>query len=146
MSDSEDDVGYKRPPVKTQFKKGASGNPKGRPKGVRNFRTDVKETLAQPVQVTEAGRSRSISTQRAGLERLRQKALQGDDRALDKLLQLAERHAEEDTAAAAEGKIADHELEILADYTARIRESVEAERAALAAAPESEPNLQGTDE
>lgn len=146
MSESENDVGYKRPPVTAQFKKGASGNPKGRPKGARNFKTDLKETLARPVQVTEAGRSRSITTQRAGLERLREKALRGDDRALERLLQLAERHAEEETAAAAEGTIANHEVEILADYTARIREAVEAERAALAAVPESEPISKGTDE
>lgn len=141
MSD-ENDVGYKRPPVASQFKKGASGNPKGRPKGTQNFKTDLKETLARPVQVTEAGRSRSMSTQRAGLERLREKALRGDDRALDRLLQLAERHAEEETATAAEEKIASHEVEILADYTARIREAVEAERAppSIATTEPSEQN------
>lgn len=29
-------VGYKRPPINTQFKKGHSGNPKGRRKGSKN--------------------------------------------------------------------------------------------------------------
>lgn len=33
MGKKDDDrVGYKRPPKKNQFKKGQSGNPKGRPK------------------------------------------------------------------------------------------------------------------
>lgn len=80
MSKSEDETGYKRPPVGSRFKKGQPGNPKGRPKGTHNFKTDVRETLARPVQVTEAGRSRSISTQQAELERLREKALRGDQR------------------------------------------------------------------
>ncbi len=130
MSESEDEIGYKRPPVGSRFKKGQSGNPKGRSKGTRNFKTDVRETLARPVQVTEAGRSRSISTQQAGLERLREKALRGDQRALDRLLELAERHAEEETAALAEGRLSDQESEILADYAARIREQAIAEIAA----------------
>ena len=122
MPNDDDDVGFKRPPKATQFKKGRSGNPRGRPRGTRNFKTDLKETLSRPVQVTEAGRSRSISTQRAGLERLREKALRGDQRALDRMLELAERHAEDETAALAEEKLAASEAEILANYAERIRE------------------------
>ncbi|MBP6014331.1 MAG: hypothetical protein KBA31_19030 [Alphaproteobacteria bacterium] len=122
MANDDHDVGFRRPPKATQFKKGRSGNPRGRPKGTRNFSTDLKETLSRPVQVTEAGRSRSISTQQASLERLREKALRGDQRALDRLLQLAERHAEDETAAHAEEKLAASEVEILTNYAGRIRE------------------------
>lgn len=145
MSDSEDETGYKRPPVRSRFKKGQSGNPKGRPTGTRNFKTDVRETLARPVQVTEAGRSRSISTQRAGLERLRDKALRGDHRSLDRLLELAERHGEEETAALAERRFSDQEAEILADYAARIREQAIAEIAtgALVTPTATAPQTEG---
>ena len=33
------EVGYKNPPVKSRFRKGQSGNPRGRRKGQRNWQT-----------------------------------------------------------------------------------------------------------
>src|SRR5262249_6217453 len=60
-------------------------------KAVRNLMTDVKRTLQVPVKVKEAGRARKISTQEGVLMLLRENALQGDARALDRLLELARR-------------------------------------------------------
>jgi Family of unknown function (DUF5681) len=85
------EVGYRKPPKHTQFRPGQSGNPAGRRKGVRNLATDVKRTLRIPVKVKENGRSRKISTQEGVLMRLREKALQGDARALDRVVELAQR-------------------------------------------------------
>src|SRR5262249_33332635 len=94
------DVGYGKPPEYTRFKPGQSGNPKGRPKGVRNFETDVKATLKASVKVTRDGRPRKVSTQEAMLLRLREKALSGDARALDRLIGLAQAYNNEQLAAA----------------------------------------------
>ena len=93
MSDSgsaqDGKVGYKRPPTQTRFQKGQSGNPRGRQRGVRNFAVDVKRSLEIPVTLNDKGRPRRVSTQEALVLRLREKALKGDNRALETLLSLA---------------------------------------------------------
>ena len=45
------EVGYGKPPHHTRFRPGASGNPKGRPKGVNNLATDIKNALASKITV-----------------------------------------------------------------------------------------------
>ena len=85
------EVGYRKPPQHTRFRAGRSGNPAGRRKGVRNLATDVKRILKVPVKVKENGRSREISTQEGALMVLREKALKGDARSLDRLLEYASR-------------------------------------------------------
>ena len=91
-SDNEPKVGYMRPPIKSRFKRGVSGNPRGRQKGVRNFDADLKRSLEIPVTLSENGKTKKVSTQEALLLRLREKALKGDPRALDKLIALARTH------------------------------------------------------
>ena len=83
------EVGYGKPPKHSRFQPGRSGNPTGRRRGVRNLRTDVKRVLAMPIRVKENGGSRKISTQEGVVRVLRDKALKGDTRALDRLVALA---------------------------------------------------------
>src|SRR5712671_3490225 len=84
-----DETGYKKPPQHSRFQPGRSGNPRGKQKGVRNLGSDVKRTLEVPVRLNEQGRARRVSTQHAVLLRLREKALKGDARSLDRFLELA---------------------------------------------------------
>jgi hypothetical protein len=95
---SNAEVGYGKPPKHSRFKPGQSGNPNGRPKGCRNFKTDVHETLQTPVKINKGGRVSKMTTQRASLETLRAKALRGDQRALEQLLRLSERYDEPKTS------------------------------------------------
>lgn len=75
------EVGYKRPPVRTRFQKGQSGNPKGRPKGTKNFKIDLQEELNERVAVTIDGRTKKISKQRLFMKTVFAKAIKGDARA-----------------------------------------------------------------
>ena len=132
MTDSEQKhkVGYKKPPAETRFQKGRSGNPKGRPKGTRNFKTDVREELAEPVNVREDGSVTTVSSQRAILKQLRAKALKGDPRALDRMVALAERYDLEDAADEAEQDLSGADQSILERFKDRVVREHEAETAA----------------
>ena len=59
------EVGWRKPPVGHRFKKGQSGNPKGRTRGTRNLKTDLRELLQEKVVVREGERPVRISTQQA---------------------------------------------------------------------------------
>jgi hypothetical protein len=54
-------VGYRRPPRHTQFKKGETGNPKGRPRGSASIALLLRRALADKVLVNEHGKSRRIT-------------------------------------------------------------------------------------
>ncbi|WP_050931677.1 DUF5681 domain-containing protein [Aestuariivita boseongensis] len=85
----EDVVGYGKPPKSSQFKKGQSGNPKGRPKGSLDVRTQTREMLGKQVTITEGGKRKRVSALQATLMRLVEKSLKGDMRAIEKVLALA---------------------------------------------------------
>jgi hypothetical protein len=80
--------GYGDPPKHTQFKKGQSGNPKGRPKHTRNLKTDLTKILGQKVSVREGDRTSRVSKQEGMLMSLTAKALKGDTRAIGVLVNL----------------------------------------------------------
>ena len=117
--ESDHDVGFRKPPRHSRFKKGQSGNPKGRPRGSRNFSTDLKETLEEPIRVTHHGKAKTVSTQLAALMRLREKALGGDVRALDRLLELARLYNDDEMAEAAT-RLSATDAEILEAHDAKV--------------------------
>lgn len=82
MSDKDYEVGYGRPPKAGQFKKGQSGNPKGRKKGARGLKTDVKAELNERVVITENGKPRKLTKQQLMVKQLAAKASSGDIRAI----------------------------------------------------------------
>lgn len=51
MDDNSYEVGYGKPPKHSQFQKGRSGNPKGRPKKPKNLPALVLKTFGEKVVV-----------------------------------------------------------------------------------------------
>jgi hypothetical protein len=81
-------VGYGRPPKHTQFKPGHSGNRKGRPGGARSLKTDFQEESNERIRITSGGKSKLITKQRATVKRLHAKALEGDMKAINTVLNM----------------------------------------------------------
>lgn len=82
--------GYGRPPKHTQFKKGQSGNPKGRPKGSKSLDTMLVESVSERVTINESGTPRKVSKLAAMHKQLANKGALGDLRALQMILQKLE--------------------------------------------------------
>jgi uncharacterized protein (UPF0216 family) len=81
-------VGYKKPPLHSRFKKGQSGNARGRPRGSKNFSTLLTDALNEPVVVTEDGRRRKISKRELGFKQLANKFAMAEAQATKMLLGL----------------------------------------------------------
>lgn len=79
---SEYDVGYKKPPKKSQFKKGSSGNPKGRPKGKKSLTSTGLDLFHKPVTVLQNGKPIKISMIDAVRAKLLATAMKGDLKAM----------------------------------------------------------------
>ena len=119
---SDYEVGYGKPPKGTRFPPGCSGNPRGRPKGTKNLKTDLLEELGEKILVREGERSRQVSKQRAVLKTIVTRTLKGDARAANLLLSTMMRLLDtgEGTPEVAE-PLHDDELEILRDFKERLR-------------------------
>ena len=82
-------VGYRKPPPAGRFKKGQSGNPKGRTKGHKNLKSIIEGVLAKPVSITERGKRRTIPAIEAMLLETMADALKRDPKARALMTNLA---------------------------------------------------------
>lgn len=99
------DVGYCKPPKSTQFQKGQSGNPRGRPPGSKNkstilgvlrmahkdFRDVVLDEALKEVEVKENGEIVNTTKLRLVIAQLMNKAIRGETRAAKEAIRLAEK-------------------------------------------------------
>jgi hypothetical protein len=116
LATEEERVGYRRPPKHSRFQPGQSGNPGGRPLGVKSLSDIVRKIVGQKVTVTENGRTRRIPRLEAILLRAASEASRGDAVSLRLLLQLAERYGESAQTGAERQTIAADDAAILRRY------------------------------
>src|SRR5580658_695394 len=109
-------VGYGRPPVATQFKKGKSGNPRGRPKGSRSVGAVLQEILGQRIAVTENGKTRRLPALEVMLRRLANDAMRSEPVALKLMLSLFDRYGESPEAGIRLDEVLAEDKTILANY------------------------------
>jgi hypothetical protein len=66
----ENHGGYGKPPKRTRFKKGRSGNPRGRPKREESFDELIRQELNKRIRIQENGRVIRITKREAWLRRI----------------------------------------------------------------------------
>ncbi|WP_347828781.1 DUF5681 domain-containing protein [uncultured Planktomarina sp.] len=102
-------MSYKNPPKHTQFKKGQSGNPKGRPpkhnKRPPTLADDLRQELEEEVTVNKNGEVARVTKQRALLAAVTTAAINGrigQQRLIVQLYSALGETAEDDTSTAEE--------------------------------------------
>ncbi len=114
------EVGYGKPPKHTRFNKGQSGNPRGRPKDTKNLKTDLQEELNEKITIREGADERRISKQRALVKSLTAKAIKGDTRAANVLLNMVLRVLEAEPAEPGEAPLTAEERQVLETLESRL--------------------------
>jgi hypothetical protein len=119
-------VGYRRPPKATQFSKGTSGNPRGRPKGSRTVGALLQDILQQKIAVTENGKTRRLPALEVILRRLANDAMRSEPRALKLLLALYDRYGVSPETDVRLNEILAEDREILSNFLDKTADPKEA--------------------
>ena len=80
------EVGYGKPPKRTQFKPGQSGNPKGRRTGSQNFKSHVCSALNERIAVTQDGRRQVVTKLKLIATQLVNSAVKGNLKSMEFLI------------------------------------------------------------
>jgi hypothetical protein len=130
---SESDIGRGKPPKHTRFKKGTSGNPRGRPKRKADELGKIINDVANaPVEYREGGRLKKATRNELKLKWLIRQATGGDVKAAELLFKVRER--------AQQGDFGIEKIELmnwLPDYPGQTAEQKTAEHAKLGCTPQS---------
>lgn len=120
------EVGFGKPPRATQFQKGRSGNPRGRPKGSRNIETLYREVLEMKVKTSVGGQVQTISALKAVIIKQMQKALAGDARSIEAIIDAQLQYAERQDARHEEQELDDRSMAVLERARERMRQDLAA--------------------
>lgn len=128
------EVGYKKPPKSSRFKPGESGNKRGRPKGNKNFKTDLLEELQEKITIREGGKEKKVTRQRAYVKKVYNDAMSKNARGSNLLLSAIARFVDPEVQELeARDKLSNDNQAILDDFTRRLRRQIKAEQVSTAA-------------
>ena len=82
-------VGYAKPPSRSRFRPGQSGNVKGRPRGRKNLKTLIKQAMTATITVQEGTSGRQVTKLEGVVLRQLQNALKGNDRSAMAVIKMA---------------------------------------------------------
>ena len=84
----KNEVGYGNPPKHFQFKKGKSGNPKGRPKRSASLPDIVRKVGSKKINATANGQVETMTADEGVISKLYSRAVQGDVQAAKEIVKL----------------------------------------------------------
>jgi len=114
-------VGYAIPPKAGQFKKGQSGNPKGRRKGSAGLATIIRKSAKERVTVQENGTRKSMTKDEAAVKQLFNQAASGDQRAIKLMADLLNLHTAGAEPVAPRFTLTEADREVLTQMISRAR-------------------------
>jgi hypothetical protein len=125
-------VGFGKPPRSTQFRRGQSGNPSGRPKGKKNLATVLERELQEKVVINENGQRRTITKLEAAIKQVVNKAAGGDMAALRQLHALV-RSAEENAVEEPQEQevVRENDSKVMTNILRRFEKAMKGENNAL---------------
>jgi hypothetical protein len=123
QSDSAGGGGFGKPPNHTRFKKGQSGNPKGRVKGSKNVATLMSESLNETVVIKEYGQRKRFTKEELMFKQLANKGAAGDPRATQQVIGIRINSEISAEAPAPTSVTNEADRQVLEQVIARIRRS-----------------------
>lgn len=122
------EVGYGKPPKHSQYRKGQSGNSKGRPKGRKNMKTIIREVLDKKLPIKINGKTRAVTGREMIALRLRQKAAEGEMKATQQLLKYDYPDDQREESGGSDGfrpkEVAEIDELVLQEFERQIREEM----------------------
>ena len=118
---SHEEVGYGKPPRHTQFRKGKSGNPRGRPKGALSLSGVVKRMLNEKVVINENGVRKTVTKLEAAVMQVINKAASGDLQAMKLLTTLARIIETEVAVARNNPDLSEADRKVMAQFLRRLQ-------------------------
>jgi hypothetical protein len=114
---------YRKPPIETRFKKGQSGNPRGRP--AKNLAALLAAALNEKVTATVDGKRKQVTKREAVITQLVNKSASAELRATKMLIDMIrDIEKKADPAPAEKNPLSPTDKEVVQQLVARLRRSI----------------------